>query len=152
MSIDISDIARENHDYAIHLATSQNVIAYRNGSFLLLDASFGKYPFEVVDFWRNLSLATEILLKASLLRHHIPFFRKRGHAEYGERVTADTNPWLQTTLEEMQISYVAQINTGTANMGTMYEQYRQRHNCPEKCRERTLPNPAHRSRRGSTDL
>ena len=113
MSIDISDIARENHDYAIHLATSQNVIAYRNGSFVLLDASFGKYPFEVVDFWRNLSLATEILLKASLLRHHIPFFRKRAHAEYGERVTADTNPWLQTTLEEMQISYVAQINTGT---------------------------------------
>lgn len=113
MSIDISDIARENHDYAIHLATSQGVNAYKNGSFVLMDASFGDKPFEVVDFWRNLSLATEILLKACLLRHHIPFFRKRAHGEYGERVTADTNPWLQRTLERMQISYVAQINTGT---------------------------------------
>ncbi|HEO98822.1 MAG: hypothetical protein JW682_06880 [Campylobacterales bacterium] len=113
MSIDISNIDRENHDYAIHLATSQGVIAYKNGSFVLRDASFGKYPFEVVDFWRNLSLATEILLKACLLKHHIPFFRKRAQGEYGERVTANTNPWLQSTLEAMQISYVAQINTGT---------------------------------------
>ncbi|MDD3591086.1 MAG: hypothetical protein PHO65_00395 [Sulfurovum sp.] len=113
MSVDISDIARENHAYAIHLATSQSVIAYKNGAFVLLDASFGRHPFEVVDFWRNLSLATEILLKACLLRHHIPFFRKRANGEYGERVTADTNSWLQSTLEAMQISYVAQINTGT---------------------------------------
>ncbi|MFT7824251.1 MAG: hypothetical protein ABXS92_05760 [Sulfurimonas sp.] len=113
MSVDISNIARENHNYAIHLATLQNVIAYKNGSFVLLDASFGEKPFEVVDFWRNLSLATEILLKACLLKHHIPFFRKRAHGEYGERVTAETNHWLQTTLEVMQISYVAQINTGT---------------------------------------
>jgi hypothetical protein len=113
MSIDISNIAQENHRYAIHLATLQNVIAYKHGTFVLQDASFGEKPFEVVDFWRNLSLATEILLKASLLKHRIPFFRRRAHGEYGEKVTADTNHWLQKTLEEMQITYVAEINTGT---------------------------------------
>lgn len=113
MCIDISNIEEENHRYAIHLATLHNVISYQNGAFILQDASFGEKAFEVVDFWRNLSLATEILLKASLLKHHIPFFRKRAHGEYGEKVTADTNRWLQKTLEEMQITYIAEINTGT---------------------------------------
>ena len=115
MSIDISNIAQENHRYAIHLTTFQNIIAYKNGSFVIHDVSFGEKPFEAVDFWRNISLSTEILLKACLLKHHIPFFRKRAHGEYGEKVTANTNDWLKTALEALQINYVAQINTSTVS-------------------------------------
>ncbi len=114
MNIDISGIAEENHHYAIHLATFGNVIIYENETFKIADV-YTHTPFEAVDFWRNVSLSTEILLKASLLKHHIPFFRKRAHGEYGEKVTALTNPWLKKTLEALQIDYLAQINTGTVS-------------------------------------
>ncbi len=115
MSVDISNIAEENHDYAIHLATFQNIIVYKNSTFKIADVA-DRTPFEAVDFWRNISLSTEVLLKACLLRHHVAFFRKRAHGQYGEKVTALTNPWLETTLEVLQIDYVAQINTGTVSI------------------------------------
>lgn len=115
MNVDISCIAEENHRYAIHLATFQNVIAYKNGSYEIADVSSGRDPFEAVDFWRNISLAAEILLKACLLKHHIPFFKKRAHGEYGEKVTAVTNEWLDGVLRKLEIDYVAQINTGTVS-------------------------------------
>ena len=112
MSIDISNIAEINHDYAIHLSGRGDIVIYENGTFKIADTH--EYsPFEAVDFWRNISLSAEILLKACLLRHHVAFFRKRAHGEYGERVTANANPWLEKTLESLQIDYVAQINTGT---------------------------------------
>ncbi len=114
MNIDISGIAEENHDYAIHLATFGNVIIYENETFKIADVHTHT-PFEAVDFWRNVSLSAEILLKASLLKHHIPFFRKRAHGEYGEKVTALTNPWIKKTLEGLEIDYLAQINTGTVS-------------------------------------
>ena len=114
MSVDISNIAEENHDYAIHLATFQNIIIYKNGTFEIANV-VAHTPFEAVDFWRNISLSTEILLKACLLKHHVAFFRKRAHGEYGEKVTAHTNSWLETTLKALQIDYVAQINTGTVS-------------------------------------
>ncbi|MEA3417982.1 MAG: hypothetical protein U9Q90_01190 [Campylobacterota bacterium] len=110
--VDISHIAAENHDYAIHLATYQKVLTYKNGSFNI-DTVFERDPYEAVDFWRNISLAAEVLLKASLLKHQIPFFKKRAHGEYGEKVTASDNEWLKGTLQTLQIDYVAQINTGT---------------------------------------
>ena len=66
-----------------------------------------------MDFWRDLSLSIEILLKACLLKHHIPFFKKRAHGEYGNRVTATENLWLNGTLQILEIEYIAQINTGT---------------------------------------
>ncbi|MEA2091882.1 MAG: hypothetical protein U9O83_05925 [Campylobacterota bacterium] len=116
MSIDISDIAQENHRYAIHLATFQNVIAYNNGTFKIIDASSEHTSYEAIDFWRNISLSAEILLKASLLKHHIPFFKKRAYGEYGEKVTATTNRWLDETLKRLEINYVAQINTGSVSM------------------------------------
>lgn len=111
-TVDISHIAEENHRYAIHLAGSQNVLSYQHNFFVLNDLH-EREPFESVDFWRDVSLAAEILLKASLLKHHIPFFKKRAHGEYGEKVTALTNPWLHETLKTLQIDYIAQINTGT---------------------------------------
>ena len=115
MDIDISCLAEENHAYAIHLATLQNVIRYKNGSYNIADISFEREPFEAVDFWRNISLSAEILLKACLLKHHMAFFKKRAHSEYGEKVTAVTNKWLDETLRKLEIDYVAQINTGTVN-------------------------------------
>lgn len=114
MNIDISTIAEENHQYAIHLATFGNIIVYENETFKIADVH-AHTPFEAVDFWRNVSLSTEILLKACLLKHHIAFFRKRAHGKYGEKVTALTNPWLKRTLEGLGIDYVAQINTGTVS-------------------------------------
>ena len=111
-TVDISYIDKENHRYAIHLATCQNILCYRNGLFTLNTVS-EQEPFEAVDFWRNISLAAEILLKASLLKHKIPFFKKRAHGEYGEKVTALENPWLEETLKSLQIDHIAQINTGT---------------------------------------
>lgn len=111
-SVDISHIAEENHDYAIHLAISQKILIYKNGSFNV-DTVSERNPYEAVDFWRNISLAAEILLKACLLKHQIPFFKKRAHGEYGERATASENEWLEKTLQALQIEYVAQINTGT---------------------------------------
>ena len=51
MNVDISCIAKENHGYAIHLATFQNIIAYKNGSYEIADVSFGRDPFDAVDFW-----------------------------------------------------------------------------------------------------
>jgi hypothetical protein len=111
-TVDISNLDKENHSYAIHLATYQNILTYKNGSFMLAAVS-KKDPFEAVDFWRNISLATEVLLKASLLKHHIPFFRKRAHGEYGEKVTASYNKWLSEVLQTLEITYIAQINTGT---------------------------------------
>ena len=112
MSVDISNIAEENHRYAIHLATFQNVIVYKNYTYEIAEV-FEHSPFETVDFWRNISLSTEILLKACLLKHHVAFFRKRAHGEYGDQVTAIENEWLEDTLNELGIDYVAQINTGT---------------------------------------
>ena len=111
-AVDISNIAEENHHYAIHLAGSQNVLSYQHNFFVLND-THEREPFESVDFWRDVSLAAEILLKASLLKHHIPFFKKRAHGEYGEKVTASTNIWLNETLKTLGIDYIAQINTGT---------------------------------------
>lgn len=111
-TVDISNIAEENHRYAIHLAGSQNVLSYQHHFFILNDTD-EREPFESVDFWRNVSLAAEILLKASLLKHHVPFFKKRAHGEYGEKVTASTNIWLNETLKALEIDYIAQINTGT---------------------------------------
>jgi len=113
-SIDISRLDEENHAYAVHLATKQEILGYRNGIFRL-EGVPNKDPFEAVDFWRNASLAAEILLKACLLRHHIPFFKKRAHGEYGSRVTAQNNAWLRQTLDDLQITYLAEINTGTVS-------------------------------------
>ena len=111
-TIDISNIAQENHDYAVHLATHHNVLTYKNGIFML-DKLPKDDPFQAVDFWRDISLAAEVLLKACLLKHHIAFFKKRAHGEYGNKVTASSNTWLQATLKTLQIDYIAQINTGT---------------------------------------
>ncbi|BAF71783.1 hypothetical protein [Sulfurovum sp. NBC37-1] len=111
-SIDISYLDEGNHAYAVHLATKQQILSYKNGIFRLADIPDAN-AFEAVDFWRNASLSAEILLKACLLRHHIPFFRKRAHGEYGNKVTAHSNAWLSQTLKELQISYIAEINTGT---------------------------------------
>ena len=110
--IDISNIAKENHEYAVHLATHQNVLAYENGIFKI-DTVTKQNPFEAVDFWRDISLAAEVLLKSCLLKHHIAFFKKRAHGEYGNKVTASSNIWLQATLKTLEIDYIAQINTGT---------------------------------------
>jgi len=111
-TVDISNIAEENHDYAIHLATHQNVLTYKNGTFMI-DAVSQHNSFEAIDFWRDISLAAEILLKSCLLKYHIPFFKKRADGEYGNKVTASSNRWLKTTLKILQIDYIAQINTGT---------------------------------------
>jgi len=111
-TIDISNIAEENHNYAVHLATHQNVLTYKNGIFMI-DTVFIQNPFESVDFWRDISLAAEILLKSCLLKYHIPFFKKRANAEYGRKITASSNAWLKITLKTLQIDYIAQINTGT---------------------------------------
>ncbi|RRS31619.1 MAG: hypothetical protein P794_03620 [Epsilonproteobacteria bacterium (ex Lamellibrachia satsuma)] len=111
-NVDISTIDEENYAYAVHLATSNNILSHSKGSFVLNDIHEND-AFEAVDFWRNASLAAEILLKASLLKHQIPFFKKRAHGEYGERVTARNNPWLEETLKTLQIDYIAEINTGT---------------------------------------
>ncbi len=114
MSVDLSDIAQENYKYAQHLATCDNVIAYKNGTFEL--AKVEKHSaFESVDFWRNISLSTEILLKACMLKHQVNFFHRRAHGRYGPKVAAFTNEWLTQTLHELDISYVAQINTGTVS-------------------------------------
>jgi len=110
--IDISDLARDNHAYAVHLATKQQVLSYHNGIFRL-DTISRKDPFEAVDFWRNASLSVEIMLKACLLKHHIPFFKKRANGEYGNKVVAKKNTWLSHTLEDLHITYIAEINTGT---------------------------------------
>ncbi|ADN09937.1 hypothetical protein [Sulfurimonas autotrophica] len=112
MSVDLSDIAQENYKYALHLATCDGVIIYKNETFEL--AKVEKYTaFENVDFWRNISLSTEILLKACMLKHQVNFFHRRAHGKYGPKVAAFTNEWLAQTLHELDISYVAQINTGT---------------------------------------
>lgn len=111
-TIDISDIAKQNHAYAIHLATHHGVLSYNHGLFRIDEVS-DRSPFETIDFWRDVSLAAELLLKACLLKHHIPFFKKRAHGAYGNRVTASSNTWLQETLQTLDIEYIAQINTGT---------------------------------------
>ncbi len=111
-TIDISNIAEENHKYAVHLATHHKVLIYKNGIFML-DRISKHNPFQAVDFWRDISLAAEVLLKSCLLKHHIAFFKKRAHGEYGNKVTASSNIWLQATLKILQIDYIAQINTGT---------------------------------------
>ncbi len=120
LSVDISDIARENHRYAIHLATCQNIVVYKNGVYVIADIISKKEPFEVVDFWRNISLSAEVLLKAILLKNHIPFFKKRANYEYGEKVCAKSNKWLEKTLKALDIEYVAQINTGTISTTIKY--------------------------------
>ncbi len=76
MSVDISNIAEENYCYAIHLATYQNVLTYKNGFYEIANVSLKLDRFEVVDFWRNISLCGEVLLKACLLKHKVPFFKK----------------------------------------------------------------------------
>ena len=119
MTIDISNLAQENHRYAIHLATKQNMIIYNNGAYEI--AKIGKYsPFEMVDFWRNISLSVEILLKACLLKHHILFFKKRSNGRYGKKVTAKNNEWLNHALEQRNIKYIAEINTGTIGTTLKY--------------------------------
>lgn len=115
MSVDISNIAEENYRYAIHLATFQSVLTYKNGFYEMAKTPPSLEPFEVVDFWRNVSLCGEVLLKACLLKHRVPFFKKRANYEYGERVTALSNEWLHKTLNLLEIKYVAEINTGSVS-------------------------------------
>ncbi len=119
MSVDISNLAEDNHRYAIHLATLENIIVYNNGRYEIANV-YEHSPFETVDFWRNISLAAEILLKSCLLKHHILFFKKRAHGEYSEKVTAYNNLWLQEMLRKLEINYVAQINTGTISTALKY--------------------------------
>lgn len=114
MDIDISNIAEENHRYAIHLATCQNVISYEKRRYKITNI-LAHSSFEAVDFWRNISLAAEVLLKACLLKHNIPFFKKRAHGEYGEKVTVKSNAGLDEILRILEINYVAQINTGSVS-------------------------------------
>ncbi|MDY0195675.1 MAG: hypothetical protein WC253_02340 [Sulfurovaceae bacterium] len=111
-TIDISNLAEENYLYARHLATLDGIIIHKNGIFRINTVTKHS-AFEAIDFWRNIALAAEILLKASLLKYEVPFFRKRAHSEYGSKVTAEKNPWLEETLRSLQIEYIAQINTGT---------------------------------------
>lgn len=113
MAIDISNLAQENHRYAIRLATREKVIAYKNG-FFSLENYVLEEPHFVVDFYRNTALACELLLKAALLKYHINFFKRRENCEYGEKVIALTNKWLAANLKELTIDYISQINTGTA--------------------------------------
>lgn len=110
--IDLSHIAKENYDYALHLATHHKILFFDKGLFRV-DHMPRQTPFEAVDFWRDLSLSIEVLLKACLLKHHVPFFKKRAHCEYGNKVSAVDNPWLDKTLKNLHIEYIAQINTGT---------------------------------------
>ncbi len=119
MSVDISNLAEDNHRYAIHLATLENIIVYDHGRYAIANVC-AHSPFATVDFWRNISLAAEILLKACLLKHHILFFKKRAHGEYSEKVRADNNLWLQEMLEKLEITYIAQINTGTIGTALKY--------------------------------
>lgn len=121
MDVDISHIAQENHQYAIHLASLDDIIIYHNKTYKIATHSQHS-PFEIVDFWRNASLAAETLLKACLLKHHIAFFKKRSHGEYGEKVTANKNAWLASTLKELDINYIAQINTGTIGTALTHAQ------------------------------
>ncbi len=114
MAIDISNLAQENHHYAIHLATYENIISYKDGFFSLQKYEL-KEPHLAVDFYRNIALACELLFKAALLKHHINFFKRRENCEYGEKVTALKNEWLDTNLKDLHISYISQINTGTAS-------------------------------------
>ena len=86
----------------------------------LLGTCFITKPFEAVDFWRNISLAAKILLKACLLKHHIPFFKKRSHSEYGEKVAAAANERLDEILRKLAIDYIAQINTGSVSTALKY--------------------------------
>ncbi len=121
MSVDLSDIAQKNYDYALHLATFEGVIIYKNRTFVLAKVEqHGAY--ESVDFWRNISLSTEILLKACMLQHQVNFFRRREHGEYGPKVTAQKNRWLAETLSRLNITYVAQINTGTVSTALKHAQ------------------------------
>ncbi len=76
MNIDISNIGYENYCYVIHLATLQNIVTYKNDVYKIADILFKREPFEVIDFWRNISLGAEVLLKACFLKHHIAFFKK----------------------------------------------------------------------------
>jgi hypothetical protein len=111
-ALDISNIAEENYLYARHLATTDGILVFKNGIFTL-NAVTEHSAFEAVDFWRNVALAAEILLKASLFKHQIPFFRKRANCEYGSKVTAIHSPWLRETFKSLKIKYIAEINTGT---------------------------------------
>lgn len=110
-TIDISNIDEENYQYAIHLAITDKIIVYDKIFKIAPIKNHNK--FKSVDFWRNISLSVEILLKACMLKHHFNFFHKRANAEYGPKVTAINNKWLENTLKELDISYIAQINTGT---------------------------------------
>lgn len=115
MAIDISTIAETNRRYAIHLATRQKIVQHRDGRFELKKNDV-KTPHTVIDFYRDISLACELMLKSCLLQHRVNFFKRRENSEYGEKVTARHNEWLQATLDEKNIVYISQINTGTAAM------------------------------------
>ena len=64
MNVDFSCLAEENHAYAIHLATFQNVITYKKGSYGIADISCERNPFEAennlivrkmdLNFWGNI--------------------------------------------------------------------------------------------------
>lgn len=114
MTIDISDIAEKNHDYAVHLATLEDIISYKNGLFLINKFEL-KNPHKVVDLYRNIALSCELLLKASMLKHHVNFFKRREHCKYGEKVTAAKNEWMKQNLKDLNILHIAQINTGTVS-------------------------------------
>ena len=111
--IDISDLAESNRRYAIHLATKEGIVSFQDGLFNL-ERSEADTSFSVVDFYRDVALACELLLKACLLRHRINFFKRREGSEYGDGVSAASNPWMQSLLGELNITRISQINTGTA--------------------------------------
>lgn len=77
-----------------------------------------EYPF--LNFWIEFSIGTEFIAKSVLIEHKIDIFRKKDGEKYkkGNRISSSKNFWLNKVLDDRDINYVNQLDTGT--LGKMY--------------------------------
>lgn len=130
---DFSDIHDAVYNKALyHITNNEYLQKDESGDFKLADNAkeiageemkTTTYPFS--SFWLEFSLGTEYLAKAVLIKHQVDIFTNKSdkykpgslyaskEIEKGFKNSANSNTWLSTLLEEKEIEFVKQLNTGT---------------------------------------
>lgn len=126
---DFSDISERLFECGVHLVSDNRYVVAKPDqcSFVLVDdwtqetteeMHAAEYPF--LDFWIRFSIGAEYISKSVLIEHEIDIFSKKEGDKYkkGSRISSKHNEWLSEVLNERDISYVNQLDTGT--LGKMY--------------------------------
>ncbi|MDX2470063.1 MAG: hypothetical protein QNL04_05750 [SAR324 cluster bacterium] len=124
---DFSDLSDANIEFAENLLLRSKALCKNQGDqFELVTeyrdiiASKPNVHDYIFDFWRDFSLAYELVIKATGLKAEVCFFKKNrriaenyNQSEWGFNLTARNNRWLENEFNRLQITHTRLLNTGT---------------------------------------